>query len=88
MEGAEGSKYTGELRCAVSDGFQVAEVSRVRDRHGRDGKFDGVVFAFQGERTGGIDLEVCLAPETMARLESDEELMQYIAGVSSPPTPT
>lgn len=46
-------------------------------------KFDGVVFAFQGERAGGIDLEVCLAPETMARLESDEELMQYIAGVST-----
>lgn len=47
---------------------------------GTDDKFDGVVFAFPRIEGGGsIDLEVCL---------EREKLMQYVAGVSFPPTPT
>lgn len=43
-------------------------------------KCDGLVLALPGIFGGGsVDLEVCLAPETMARLESDGEFMQYVA---------
>ncbi|KAL6509321.1 hypothetical protein OROGR_022631 [Orobanche gracilis] len=48
-------------------------------RSGRANKFDGKISAFPGREGGGsIDLEVVLAPETMAGLESDPEFMQYV----------
>ncbi|GFY84526.1 HXXXD-type acyl-transferase family protein [Actinidia rufa] len=44
-------------------------------------KFDGKISAFPGREGGGsADLEVLLAPETMAGLESDPEFMQYVSG--------
>ncbi|KAL3838394.1 hypothetical protein ACJIZ3_022985 [Penstemon smallii] len=50
-------------------------------RSGRANKFDGKISAFPGREGGGtVDLEVVLAPETMARLESDSEFMQYVSG--------
>ncbi|KAG9453892.1 hypothetical protein H6P81_006796 [Aristolochia fimbriata] len=46
-------------------------------RSGRANKFDGKISAFPGREGGGsVDLEVCLAPETMAALETDTEFMQ------------
>ncbi|KAF8402695.1 hypothetical protein HHK36_010783 [Tetracentron sinense] len=46
-------------------------------RSGRGNKFDGKISAFPGREGGGsVDLEVCLAPDTMARLETDAEFMQ------------
>ncbi|XP_042482248.1 uncharacterized acetyltransferase At3g50280-like [Macadamia integrifolia] len=49
-------------------------------RSGRANKFDGKISAFPGREGGGsVDLEVCLAPETMAGLESDMEFMQYVS---------
>ncbi|KAL1535428.1 BAHD acyltransferase DCR-like [Salvia divinorum] len=49
-------------------------------RSGRANKFDGKISAFPGPNNdGAIDLEVVLAPDTMARLLSDKEFMQYIS---------
>ncbi|KAJ8443880.1 hypothetical protein Cgig2_032704 [Carnegiea gigantea] len=49
-------------------------------RSGRANKFDGKISAFPGREGGGsVDLEVVLAPETMAGLESDPEFMQYVS---------
>ncbi|XP_073047472.1 uncharacterized acetyltransferase At3g50280-like [Primulina eburnea] len=50
-------------------------------RSGRANKFDGKISAFPGREAGGsVDLEVVLAPETMAGLELDPEFMQYVSG--------
>ncbi|KAK8518129.1 hypothetical protein V6N13_027615 [Hibiscus sabdariffa] len=49
-------------------------------RSGRANKFDGKISAFPGrEEDGSVDLEVVLAPETMAGLENDAEIMQYVS---------
>ncbi|XP_065853093.1 BAHD acyltransferase DCR [Euphorbia lathyris] len=49
-------------------------------RSGRANKFDGKISAFPGkEGNGSVDLEVVLSPETMARIEQDEEFMQYVS---------
>ncbi|KAJ9160269.1 hypothetical protein P3X46_025683 [Hevea brasiliensis] len=49
-------------------------------RSGGANKFDGKISAFPGREGGGsIDLEVVLAPETMAGIESDYEFMQYVS---------
>ncbi|KAL0302386.1 UNVERIFIED_CONTAM: BAHD acyltransferase DCR [Sesamum calycinum] len=49
-------------------------------RSGQANKFDGKISAFPGREGGGcVDLEVILAPETMAGLESDPEFMQYVS---------
>ncbi|KAG6531484.1 protein ENHANCED PSEUDOMONAS SUSCEPTIBILITY 1-like [Zingiber officinale] len=48
-------------------------------RSGRANKFDGKMSAFPGRKGGGsVDLEVCLAPETMAALLGDEEFINYV----------
>ncbi|XP_042026240.1 uncharacterized acetyltransferase At3g50280-like [Salvia splendens] len=48
-------------------------------RSGRANKFDGKISAFPGrEGNGTVDLEVVLAPDTMASLLSDPEFMQYV----------
>jgi hypothetical protein len=45
-------------------------------RSGYAHKFDGKVSSFPGYEGGGsIDLEVCLPPDFMSALESDEEFM-------------
>nr|XP_027191754.1 uncharacterized acetyltransferase At3g50280 [Cicer arietinum] len=47
-------------------------------RSGGANKFDGKMSAFPGRKGGGsIDVEVVLAPETMALLETDSEFMLY-----------
>ncbi|XP_057524853.1 uncharacterized acetyltransferase At3g50280-like [Amaranthus tricolor] len=49
-------------------------------RSGWANKFDGKISAFPGREGGGsVDLEVVLAPETMAGLESDPEFMQFVS---------
>ncbi|GMY08106.1 uncharacterized acetyltransferase At3g50280 [Fagus crenata] len=49
-------------------------------RSGGANKFDGKISAFPGREGGGsVDLEVALAPDTMAALESDSEFMQYVS---------
>ncbi|XVE99711.1 hypothetical protein REPUB_Repub03eG0224300 [Reevesia pubescens] len=48
-------------------------------RSGAANKFDGKISAFPGrEGIGSVELEAVLAPETMARIESDNEFMQYV----------
>ncbi|KAL1544822.1 hypothetical protein AAHA92_21625 [Salvia divinorum] len=49
-------------------------------RSGCANKFDGKISAFPGrEGNGSVDLEVILAPDTMAALLSDLEFMQYVS---------
>ncbi|KAG6603597.1 BAHD acyltransferase DCR, partial [Cucurbita argyrosperma subsp. sororia] len=49
-------------------------------RSGGANKFDGKISAFPGrDENGSVDLEVVLAPETMAGLETDLEFMQYVS---------
>ncbi|WOL06966.1 BAHD acyltransferase DCR-like [Canna indica] len=49
-------------------------------RSGRANKFDGKMSAFPGRDLGGsVELEMCLAPETMAALLRDEEFMSYVS---------
>lgn len=49
-------------------------------RSGRANKFDGKISAFPGrDRDGSVDLEVCLAPETMTALLDDHHFMQYVS---------
>ncbi|XP_044508760.1 uncharacterized acetyltransferase At3g50280-like [Mangifera indica] len=49
-------------------------------RSGNANKFDGKISAFPGREGGGsVDLEVVLAPETMAGIESDYEFMQFVS---------
>ncbi|XP_030450074.1 BAHD acyltransferase DCR [Syzygium oleosum] len=51
-------------------------------RSGRANKFDGKISAFPGREGGGsVDLEVMLAPDTMAGLENDVEFMQYVSSI-------
>uniref|UniRef100_A0A803R953 BAHD acyltransferase n=2 Tax=Cannabis sativa TaxID=3483 RepID=A0A803R953_CANSA len=47
-------------------------------RSGYANKFDGKVSCYPGRDGGGsIDLEICLKPEFMCALESDEEFMGF-----------
>ncbi|XP_014496082.1 uncharacterized acetyltransferase At3g50280 [Vigna radiata var. radiata] len=49
-------------------------------RSGGANKFDGKMSAFPGRNgDGSVDVEVVLAPETMAQLESDPEFMLYVS---------
>ncbi|GJU42896.1 BAHD acyltransferase DCR [Tanacetum coccineum] len=49
-------------------------------RSGKANKFDGKISAFPGrDGDGSVDLEVVLAPQTMACLERDQEFMQYVS---------
>ncbi|BAT77861.1 Omega-hydroxypalmitate O-feruloyl transferase [Vigna angularis] len=48
-------------------------------RSGIANKFDGKVSSYPGREGGGsINLEVCLSPQTMSALESDEEFMNAV----------
>ncbi|OIW14212.1 hypothetical protein TanjilG_21352 [Lupinus angustifolius] len=50
-------------------------------RSGAANKFDGKMSAFPGREGGGsVDLEVVLAPETMAGIENDPEFLLYASG--------
>jgi len=52
-------------------------------RSGGANKFDGKLSAFPGSSGGGsVDVEVVLAAETMAQLESDPEFMVYVSAQS------
>lgn len=49
-------------------------------RSGKANKFDGKISAFPGrDGDGSVDLEVVLAPATMAGVETDVEFMQYVS---------
>ncbi|KAL4199852.1 hypothetical protein AMTRI_Chr03g53360 [Amborella trichopoda] len=48
-------------------------------RSGNANKFDGRIYAYQGrEREGSIDIELCLAPQSMTALESDQEFLEAV----------
>ncbi|KAJ8771446.1 hypothetical protein K2173_026623 [Erythroxylum novogranatense] len=43
-------------------------------RSGSNNRFDGMMYLYQG-KSGGIDVEISLEPETMERLEKDKEFL-------------
>ncbi|KAK6123211.1 hypothetical protein DH2020_043035 [Rehmannia glutinosa] len=45
-------------------------------RSGKGQKFDGKMTVFPAAEAGGIDIEVCLAPETLRAIEDDAEFME------------
>ena len=50
-------------------------------RSGAGNKLDGMVTVYEGGGgTGSMELEVCLAPDALARLVADEELMAAVVG--------
>ena len=54
-------------------------------RSGKANKFDGKMSAFPGrDGDGSVELEVCLAPDTMAGLLEDEEFLYYVSKEESP----
>ncbi|KFK25164.1 hypothetical protein AALP_AA8G074700 [Arabis alpina] len=62
--------------------FGMGKAVAVRSGYG--GKYDGKVSAYPGrEGDGSIDLEVCLLPEFMEALESDQEFMSLVSSSSS-----
>ncbi|KAL6001681.1 hypothetical protein ACLOJK_007421 [Asimina triloba] len=52
-------------------------------RSGYANKFAGKVSSYQGREGGSIDLEICLQPESMAALESDEVFLETTSAVDS-----
>ena len=61
-------------------GCQFGMGKAVAVRSGYGGKFDGKVSAYPGREGGGsIDFEVCLLPEFMEALESDQEFMSLVS---------
>ena len=48
-------------------------------RSGYANKFDGKVSSYPGKEGGSIDLEMCLPPDSMSTLESDEEFMDAVS---------
>ncbi|CAN0902546.1 Uncharacterized acetyltransferase At3g50280 [Linum grandiflorum] len=44
-------------------------------RSGAGNKFDGKLTVYPGVENGSVDVEICLSPETAARLESDAEFV-------------
>ncbi|WOK95558.1 hypothetical protein Cni_G04265 [Canna indica] len=66
-------------RFPMYDGNDFGWGCPVAVRSGRANKFDGKMSAFPGrEGRGSVDLEMCLAPETMAALLLDGDFTRYV----------
>ncbi|XP_051210640.1 uncharacterized acetyltransferase At3g50280-like [Lolium perenne] len=67
-------------RFPMYDGTDFGWGKAVAVRSGCDSKIDGVLSALPGQAgDGSVDVEVCLAPDTMARLLGDNEFLQYVS---------
>ncbi|CAH8388075.1 unnamed protein product [Eruca vesicaria subsp. sativa] len=65
-------------------GCQFGMGKAVAVRSGYNSKYDGKVAAYPGREGGGsIDLEVCLLPEFLEALETDQEFMSLVSSSSS-----
>ncbi|WVZ98795.1 hypothetical protein U9M48_044178 [Paspalum notatum var. saurae] len=67
-------------RFPMYDGNDFGWGRALAVRSGRANKFDGKMSAFPGQAgDGSVDVEVCLAPDTMACLLDDDEFLQYVS---------
>jgi hypothetical protein len=67
-------------RFPMYDGTDFGWGRAVAVRSGCDSKIDGMLSALPGQAgDGSVDVEVCLAPDTMARLLGDNEFLQYVS---------
>ncbi|XP_074309560.1 putative acetyltransferase At3g50280 [Silene latifolia] len=89
----EGIEFQPSVKTSVSKNVTVAGSTRfdlnesqfglgklVAFRSGYVNKVDGKVNAYLGsEGDGSVDLDICLAPDTMAALLSDQEFMCFVS---------
>ncbi|XP_047045677.1 uncharacterized acetyltransferase At3g50280-like [Lolium rigidum] len=67
-------------RFPMYEGTDFGWGKAVAARSGCDSKIDGMLSALPGQAgDGSVDVEVCLAPDTMARLLGDNEFLQYVS---------
>ncbi|KAL5203045.1 hypothetical protein ABZP36_013997 [Zizania latifolia] len=67
-------------RFPMYDGNDFGWGRALAVRSGRANKFDGKMSAFPGQAgDGSVDVEFCLAPDTMACLLGDGEFLQYVS---------
>ncbi|KAL6609879.1 hypothetical protein ACP70R_039848 [Stipagrostis hirtigluma subsp. patula] len=67
-------------RFPMYDGNDFGWGRALAVRSGRANKFDGKMSAFPGQAgDGSVDVEVCLAPDTMACLLRDDEFLKYVS---------
>ncbi|KAG2618915.1 uncharacterized acetyltransferase At3g50280-like [Panicum virgatum] len=67
-------------RFPMYDGNDFGWGRALAVRSGRANKFDGKMSAFPGQAgDGSVDVEVCLAPDTMACLLRDEAFLQFVS---------
>ncbi|XP_037417957.1 uncharacterized acetyltransferase At3g50280-like [Triticum dicoccoides] len=72
-------------RFPMYDGNDFGWGRALAVRSGRANKFDGKMSAFPGQAgDGSVDVEVCLAPDTMGRLLCDDEFLQFVSHAPSP----
>lgn len=75
---------TSSPRFPMYDGGDFGWGTPVAARCGVANKFDGKITAYPGREGGGsADLELTLAPETMAALEADNELIDVPSSVAA-----
>lgn len=55
------------------------DIKPVAVRSGMGNKYDGKLTVYSGSKDGEVDVEVCLSPETMHALETDQEILEATA---------
>ncbi|KAF3663450.1 putative histone-lysine N-methyltransferase EZA1-like [Capsicum annuum] len=81
----KGSVLVGNTRLGISSspryniyGADFGWGKPVAVRSGMANKSDGKITLFPGVEEGSVDIEVCILPETLQALESDQEFMEAI----------
>ncbi|KAM3379528.1 hypothetical protein P3S68_011942 [Capsicum galapagoense] len=81
----KGSVLVGNTRLGISSspryniyGTDFGWGKPVAVRSGMANKSDGKITLFPGVEEGSVDIEVCILPETLQALESDQEFMEAI----------
>ncbi|KAM3266734.1 hypothetical protein P3L10_003729 [Capsicum annuum] len=81
----KGSVIVGNTRLGISSspryniyGTDFGWGKPVAVRSGMANKSDGKITLFPGVEEGSVDIEVCILPETLQALESDQEFMEAI----------
>lgn len=59
------------------------DIKPVAVRSGMGNKYDGKLTVYSGSKDGEVDVEVCLSPETMHALETDQGILEATAVKSS-----
>ncbi|KAM3270745.1 hypothetical protein P3S67_028947 [Capsicum chacoense] len=81
----KGSVFVGNISLGISSspryniyGTDFGWGKPVAVRSGMANKSDGKITLYPGVEEGSVDIEVCILPETLKALESDQEFMEAI----------